>query len=84
MSKIEEFTVEDVSFRDGALYCKIRDFVSVHPFVVPVENIFADEALMNKFKRRDLLRLQEMLSKIPGDFQVKVVESFVNPNQYEK
>ena len=80
--KIDGLSIESIFYKDDVLYCKIRDFVSVHPFVIPSVQILTDEVLMEKFRRRDLLRLQEMQSKAPDDSKVKLIESFINQNKY--
>ena len=80
--RIDGLSIESIFYKDDVLYCKIKDIVSIHPFVVPAVEILTDEALMEKFKRRDLLRLQEMQSKAPDDSSVKLIESFINQNKY--
>lgn len=80
--KVEQFKIESVFYKNEILYCKVKDYVSVNPFVLPVVQILTDDALMEKVKRQDLLKLQKILNETTDRPRVKIIETFVTENKY--
>lgn len=81
-TKVESLAIEEVFVKENILYCQVRDFVSIHPLVIPAHRIFSDKEMFEKFDRQELLKLQVLYLKQQEKYPVKIVEKRLSDNEY--